>query len=96
MGREKLEMRNAARAHVRVGIRLLLLLFASSVLGLALLVLVYSLPGRWRMMDNLQQSVLTFENEPEYAMTIRLYPGTQKDNFTDALMISHAPPSPSR
>ena len=90
MGREKLEMRNAARAHVRVGIRLLLLLFASSVLGLALLVLVYSLPGRWRMMDNLQQSVLTFENEPEYAMTIRLYPGTQKDNFTDALMISHA------
>lgn len=83
-------MRNAIRTHLRMGVRAAGILIVSSLLGLLLLVMVYNLPGRWRMIDNLQQSVLTFENEQDYPMTIRLYAGTQKDNYTDAVMISNA------
>lgn len=69
--------------------RIMAILVVGGGIGLFLLTLVFCLPSS-TIMKNLQSSIWQFREEGYYPIEIGGYPGTQKDNFTDIVMLSSA------
>jgi len=65
------------------------ILVLGAVIGISLMTMAYCLPTGV-MIENLKESVWTLNSEGDYPIVNHLYPGTQGDNYTDALMLSQA------
>ena len=70
-------------------LKILLILFISTIVGFLLLLIAYALPAG-RIEKNLEKSLTIFENEETYERDIYNYDNTQLDNFTDAIMLENA------
>ena len=66
-----------------------MVLLAGGVIGLVLLMLVFSIPVE-RMLTNARASIEIFEKEGPFPQTVAGYKATTLDNYTDAWMLRNA------
>lgn len=74
---------------IKKSINIALIVLLGIIAGFVLIVLTYLLPTN-KIKENVEESIYTFYKEKVYYAVIDRYPGTQLDNYTDAIMLSNA------
>lgn len=82
-------MENEMRIFLKDAGKTGMVLLAGGVIGLVLLMLVFSIPVE-RMLTNARASIEIFEKEGPFPQTVAGYKATTLDNYTDAWMLRNA------